>query len=1106
MGLFEVQRELASESARKKRTASTKARALAKDPQALVQDAWASDLDPKTLEPLYRKLAKKDPALDLALARLDARSHEATRALIEESSALVAPLLCARLKTDRAAQAAQLLGNIGSRASAALPALRTAAERGSDKQLHLWCAWAIAMIGEGDDLAFAAKIVGAKPPAPMIAALAKRGVPAFVTQAIAEVRAWLDARKAKYLHRDDVAPALAAIEALGEARRADALPVLHEALGAPYVGPVMRALLAIAHPSSRAPIEAYLDKLAGDAERNLAYRLPAENVLRAITPRGSWPSLDSARRVLAHLHPRRYGWPKVDDWADLQAHAVSALAMQGDERDVAIAARFANAPFRLVRLAAAPAYAKIHGGPPALQFWDEARTKLAAKKTNPKELLEIALAPTTVFRHNVFRALARLKDEKTRTKLADVIRTELESVENYEIEYYEGDDVGPDLHGMFDAIGALAKSISIKKRLATTTSLWIRHHALGQEPAPSDWLTVAPESARLRANVKKLGARARGSFAIGRHTNGLAYSNDGASLAVVGDSLGVILDGASGATKTSLELRYNWAYGVVFSNDDKWLYVAYHGGHLQMFDAATGKNVRSIEGHGGVPNGIRGIAISPDGKHLLTAGSDGRAFLWHLPSARVVRKFEVKTGTFYGVAFSCDSQRFALSYLRPDKAKHGDGLHVGDCATGKTKYEAMPSSMWALAFAKNGTLVCAGEGKHILFLNEKLQPTRKLNQGDVVRLAFTNDDKTLIGISQTSEAKAWDLASGKQATLDAGSKPLWALAYDARNKTVACAGTEGIVHRFDAKLEKIGGGEPLALHTGQSRGFAVLRDGRFFSCGWDGRLLLWDHGDARLIHKTEHRMTEMVLSKGDRYLLVMHSEGVMCFDVATLTLLGSYAPKITNASVTNPESLGVSGDIVAVGHWGGSVRTFALPVLEPRSEVSLGKNEVSALVGTGDGGFICGTEDGRVVRLSPKLEIGWTLNDHGRDLVEGEPMGNPHRTVAFLALHDKTLATMGTDDTVRLYDVSGPSPVAKKRILTDSGLFNNVVFSPNGARVFAPGGSGVEVYDRATGSLLAKVERAAFPGADSITRVGVMRDDAILVGAENGNVYEVSLA
>ena len=1101
MGLFQVQRELAGESKRKKKTASAKARTLEKDASALAESAW-SDLDPKTLEPLYQKLAKTHREVELVLARLASRSQESKRALVEENAALAAPLVASWLKTDRAPFAAQVLASLGARR--ALPALREGAES-ADAMKRAWCAFAIATIGDADDVAFAARIAGDKPPIPLVCALAKRQVPAYVSRAVDEVRGWLDHRKTKSLHRDDAANAIDAIDALGAARAEEALPVLHDALRTPYLGALMRALAAIAHPSSREPIEALLATLAGDPIRNLAYRLPAENVLRAIDPRERWPSLDTARLALAHLHPRRYGWPKVDDWADLVAHAVHALATQGTNDDVARAARFANAPFKAVRDAARGAYEKVHGAPPALDYWDEARTALAVKRKTPaKELVASAQRDVTVFRHNLFVAVAKTKDAKARGALAAFLRGELESRENHAVSYYESSDLGPDAHGMVAAITELARTPAIKKKLATTTSLWIRH-VLGNEPTPSEWPTGPTFPTPLHGRVRKLGARGGGSFAIGRHTNGLAYSHDGSMLAAVGDSLGLLLDAKSGVTKTTLELRFNWAYGCVFSNDDKHLYVAYHGGHLEVFDTTTGKPVRSIGGHGGVPDGIRGIAMSPDGKYLLTAGSDGLAFLRHVPSGKVIRKFESKIGTFYGCAFSRDSSRFALSYLRKDGQKHGDALHVGDCATGKSKITETASSMWALAFAANGTLVTAGEGKQILFLNEKFQPARKLSQGDVVRLAFAHGDKTLVAISQTGEAKAWDLASGKATTLEAGG-PLWALAHDDATDVIAIAGTEGVVHRFDASLAKIGGGAPLALHTGQARGFAVLRDGRFFSCGWDGRLLLWDGAHAKLVHKLEHRMTEIVLSPNEHYVLVLHNQGALCFDVTTLTLLGDYAPKISNASTTNPESLGVSGDVVAVGHYGGFVRTFTLPVLEPRGEVSLGKNEVSALVGTGDGGFICGTDDGRVARISPSLEVEWSIADHGRDLVEGEPMGNPHKTVAAVALHGGTLASTATDESVRVYDVSGARPVPKKRVLTHAGLFNNVTFSPSGARVVCPSSWGFEVYDATMGTLLCKLARDAFDGADELTRAAPVDEDTILVGAENGNVYEVKLA
>ena len=1055
------------------------------------------DLDPKVIEPMYRKVALKDDAVGLAMARLDLARPESNRALFEESIEIIAPVLAARLRTDRIVHSAQLLGNAGPRAARAVPALRLAAETLKDKDAQRWCAWAIARIGSDEHLPLVAKIAGEKPPWVLTEALARRGVAKSVTLATDAVREWLETRAKNEVERTGIGELM---EALGEARSEEALPILHDAIDTPLSRHALVAIAKIAHASSQKPVEQHLWLLAGDREENWAYRLPAEDALRAVAPRSAWPPLDTARDVLRYIHPRRYAWPKVEEIAIWITLAARALRLQGEAADLEAVARLANAPFWAVRAEAAIAYEKVHGEQPKLVFWDEARTARAMKTMKPKALLDVVRDASTVFRHNVVRALAKTKDPKTRTGLADVARAELEGRPNHHVDYYEESDMGLDAYAMLHALETLAKKPPIKKRLAKTTSLWIQKEILGREINPSEWDRGPPEPVPpLLASVKKLGALSHGSgsFPIGRHTNALAYSNDGTKLAAVGDSLGVILDADSGATVCELELRYNWGYGVIFSNDDKELWVCYHGGHLELFDAETGKTKRSIEGHGGVPDGIRGMAMSPDGTRLLTAGSDGRAFLWSLPRGEVVKKWRAQKGTFCATAFSPDGKRFALSQLRDDKAKKGDAVFVGDSKTGKATSFETPTSMWALAFAKNGALVMAGEGKHIFFSNERGKTSRKLVQSDVVRVVFSADEKTLVAVSQTGVANAWDIASGKPKKLAAGDGPLWSLAQNEKNGTLAMAGTAGIVHRFDSKLTKIGGDAALTMHTGQARGFAVMKDGRYFTCGWDGRLLLWSPSGTRLVHQIEERMTEVVLTSDDRYVLVLHSSGLLCFDTQSLAITGRYAPKQKNDSILSPESLAICGELAAVGHWGGSVRTFTIPTLDPQGVVQLGKPEVEVMTAY-DGGFLCGTDDGRIVSLSSSLEIRWTLPGFGREAEEDD---RPESVTA-LAVHDKILAA---GQWPRLYDLSGANPIMKKRFVTDGGLFNNLVFSPSGARLVVPTSYSFEVYDAHIGTLLAKLDRKEFPGCDELTRAAALSEDEYLVGAENGTLFQVTL-
>jgi len=65
-----------------------------------------------------------------------------------------------------------------------------------------------------------------------------------------------------------------------------------------------------------------------------------------------------------------------------------------------------------------------------------------------------------------------------------------------------------------------------------------------------------------------------------------------------------------------------------------------------------------------------------------------------------------------------------------------------------------------------------------------------------------------------------------------------------------------------------------------------------------------------------------------------------------------------------------------------------------------------------DGGFLCGTDDGRIVSLSSSLEIRWTLPGFGRETEDNDrPV-----SVTALAVHDKMLAA---GHWPCLYDLSG---------------------------------------------------------------------------------------
>nr|WP_291819724.1 hypothetical protein [Candidatus Microthrix sp.] len=74
-----------------------------------------------------------------------------------------------------------------------------------------------------------------------------------------------------------------------------------------------------------------------------------------------------------------------------------------------------------------------------------------------------------------------------------------------------------------------------------------------------------------------------------------------------------------------------WVSGVAYSPDGTRIATAGHDGTARVFDAATGEELTVCTGHNGW---VSGVAYSPDGTRIATAGHDGTAGSSTPPPAR----------------------------------------------------------------------------------------------------------------------------------------------------------------------------------------------------------------------------------------------------------------------------------------------------------------------------------------------------------------------------------------------------------------------------------------------------------------------------------------
>jgi RNA polymerase sigma factor (sigma-70 family) len=462
----------------------------------------------------------------------------------------------------------------------------------------------------------------------------------------------------------------------------------------------------------------------------------------------------------------------------------------------------------------------------------------------------------------------------------------------------------------------------------------------------------------------------------------VAFAPDGKTLAVAGEKHRIIRrEIPSGRALPPLEGHAGGTYAVVYSPDGKLIASggAYLDGHIHLWDAATGKEIRHWKA---TEHTVYALAFAPDGKTLLSGhGGPGEPLrLWDVATGKEVRAFRLPLGGPVGaIAFTPDGKRAASGGCWEQ------GVYLWDVATGEevSPFPRHFCAVTSVAFSPDGKVVATGSRDRTIGLwdPETGRPVARLrgHSGPVAAVAFSPDGRRVASTAEgetLGESKAlvrlWDRATGAAAgTLTGERIPFACLAFSPDGQMLATgegmpplalpagARLDGAVRLWDLETRKEV--RKLGPAAGGVNAVTFSPDGRVVAAGAEGDIHLWDTGTgeerARLERAADPAVPEWMV-EGTK-ALAFSPDGRTLAAVSVHKQRGNLAPALP----------GRDADVRTVTLW-------EIATGKVRNEIRLPRNSVRSVAFLGNRYLLLGGADG-IIQVRDLALGEWLPVAHG---------------------------------------------------------------------------------------------------------------------------------
>ncbi|MCU0546566.1 MAG: trypsin-like peptidase domain-containing protein [Oscillatoriaceae cyanobacterium Prado104] len=278
----------------------------------------------------------------------------------------------------------------------------------------------------------------------------------------------------------------------------------------------------------------------------------------------------------------------------------------------------------------------------------------------------------------------------------------------------------------------------------------------------------------------------------------------GATYFATGNSNGTISvwNFPGGQLKTSLQGHSESVNAVAMSADGKVLVSGSDDKTVKFWNLETGAVVRTFSGHS---DAVSSVVFSPNGQFVASGSWDKTIKIWNAQTGQLVRTLTGHSGLVNAVAISSDSKTLASG------SKDGS------------------IRLWNLA---TGQAIRTISGKNL----------------SVLSVAFSPDGRSLAAGNSNGTVGLWNVGNGQLIRRYSGhTDGVWSVAFGRDGSILVSGSWDKSVRIWDARSSDLRGN--LRGHSGYVTAVAISGDGKsIVSAGWLGEIKIWkDRCDRALL-------------------------------------------------------------------------------------------------------------------------------------------------------------------------------------------------------------------------------------------------------------------